>query len=932
MRRLIPAVLVVVLLGLVVWWRCASTTSPSPSADHPSKRNPLTATQRRDQALGDRKSLRGWRAQTGIGDRRIAGRVTFDGVPYRDAQVSLRWSATDTFSVPPPTVSTDSSGRFDLGAWFADVYTVTASAPGKTAAIVVVDLRDPQRAPAPDALELALTDCTNTLVGTVVDGSGGPIVGAQIIRERSTGTESQSDGSYKLCLPRGWHAVQVSADGYGAIVLVVEARGQLWRDAVLVPASTIRGRVVRKRDKTPVAGAMVAAWPDEGGPVHARQAMIETDAEGRFELAGFAPGRFTLWATTDLLVGEVTTIADPGKTTEVEIHVTDCARVHGRVVSNGAPVSGATVKALGSRTAISQQDGSFVLEEVPFGRIELTAMPYAVKSPRAITIDREEVRDVILDVAAMASISGKVTRGGAPVPGARVTTGSTIAEADASGTFRLAGLSAGRHRVFADAPHVGAAKPVDVGPLADGEHRADVVLELSLQGSIAGTVVDQSGQPLRDVAVAWVSATTKELGRGMTDDLGRYDIEGLSGDTYQAQVETREPHKALAIIGGNTAVKLDSAKPRAEGVRLQVQVNRRSIGGTVTDGGAPVPDAQVDALLRVGDGAPRFPTWMRFPTTSTTAQGAFQIDQLDAGTYAVRARTADGREGIVPVVEAGARDVAIQIQKAGSIDVTLVGYATVPKVEAQNLTTDQRTYLGRGSDKQVRIEHLPPGRYLVTAQNGIESDATQVDVASDKTVTLTLTSRGTASLSGTVHEFEGDRPVAGMACLAYPSAGAMQAPTTAELSRAPRTDAQGQFVIDPTPAGAIVAYCYDVETFELSTARAFVTLTAGTRGTARLTAVRRIKPGLGGIGVELDSRAAPVAISNVLSGGAAERAGIRAGDQLLALDGRTVENLTAKGVRFLIAGAAVGSKLAVTLRRNGEQRTVNVPVVRETAR
>ncbi len=167
---------------------------------------------------GTRWSLYG---QRDVVRRRSAGRVSFEGRPFAGARVSLRWTGMEAGAAVPPAVVSDASGRLDLGAWFAERFVVTAAAEGKTAAVAEADLRDPVAAPPPDQLELALTRCEHTLVGTVVDGSGGPIAGVSVGRAHSVAAVTASDGSYALCLAAGRQRVWVTADGYGGVALSV---------------------------------------------------------------------------------------------------------------------------------------------------------------------------------------------------------------------------------------------------------------------------------------------------------------------------------------------------------------------------------------------------------------------------------------------------------------------------------------------------------------------------------------------------------------------------------------------------------------------------------------------------------------------------------------------------------------------------------------
>jgi serine protease Do len=65
-------------------------------------------------------------------------------------------------------------------------------------------------------------------------------------------------------------------------------------------------------------------------------------------------------------------------------------------------------------------------------------------------------------------------------------------------------------------------------------------------------------------------------------------------------------------------------------------------------------------------------------------------------------------------------------------------------------------------------------------------------------------------------------------------------------------------------------------------------------------------------------------VQSVREGDPAERAGIRAGDIILEVDGRPVT--PERSVSYIVANTAPGTRLPVTLYRNGERRTVTVTV------
>ncbi|HMG21819.1 MAG TPA: PDZ domain-containing protein, partial [Kofleriaceae bacterium] len=321
---------------------------------------------------------------------------------------------------------------------------------------------------------------------------------------------------------------------------------------------------------------------------------------------------------------------------------------------------------------------------------------------------------------------------------------------------------------------------------------------------------------------------------------------------------------------------------------------------------------------------PVFRSWLSRPTAVSDVDGGFTIPGLAEGSYAVRARAADDREAIASPVAAGARDVALRLAAASAIEVALVGFATTPAVDAERAGELQNR---RGSVDGARavITGLVPGRYIVTAHNPQELDAAVVDLAAGATGRVTLTSHGSARVTATVRNFTTGAPVAGMQCLVYPTAGGMLGAEPAwDLSAAPSTDAEGQAVIDPAPAGPIAVYCYQPAA-GLSSARALLELAPGARAEAQLLTVHLEPPGAGDLGAELD-QGYPIAITSVRDDGPAARAGLRAGDQLVALDGVPIEQLSKGGVQFWVRSCRVGARITVTVQRGTDAHTVPVVI------
>jgi len=74
------------------------------------------------------------------------------------------------------------------------------------------------------------------------------------------------------------------------------------------------------------------------------------------------------------------------------------------------------------------------------------------------------------------------------------------------------------------------------------------------------------------------------------------------------------------------------------------------------------------------------------------------------------------------------------------------------------------------------------------------------------------------------------------------------------------------------------------------------------------------------LGVNVQTAANGVSITDVQSGSAAADAGLKSGDVITAVDGKAV--MTAQGLRAVIAAHQPGDKLSITYRRSGESKTV----------
>lgn len=772
---------------------------------------------------GAERPLPDWLAQRGVKPRRVAGRVvSLEGAPIEGASVELASIATAAGLVEGPRAVTNAAGAFDFGPQAAMTYTVSASAPRWTGAVQRVDLRDPTAWPRPDQIELRLGPCDAAMVGSVRDASGGPIVAARVawvpagqVDAISTGAAVETDaaGNFELCVERGREIeAEVSAEGYGAVVVQTTVRGRERFDFSLVPEATVVGRVIREDTGAPVANAHVRLAPAQRGFERTATRAAFSDSDGRFRISGVAPGPHVLAAVADRLATarETPIVVEAGQTSEEIVLLLETRSiVRGRVIDGGKPVAGAVVAARTtdagrqSADAVSQEDGSFVLDRVPRGQVRFVAHPYQVVRPETFEIVRPEHDDVTIEVDPLGVIAGRVLRRGRPVDGARIELrGPSSAElgpvrTDQGGRFEARGLGPGDWRVIGSSEREGAFSPAQEVHLERGQ-RAEVTIDLSYGAAISGVVVDQDGAPVPAVSVEFRHSGRADWGVATTAADGSFRAASMiGGGQYLTTIRPRvNATDSLRPASGGEFPPITLADSTSEvtGVVLAVRLDRLSIAGRVVDErGAPVPDARVAAAMTNPGVAPRFGRWLPQASAVTDVDGRFSIGGLSAGAYALQARSSTGAESVIDGIAAGSENVAILLSSPGSIEGTLVGFREVPRVFA--VRQDARTGTvtnGAVSGTAFTMRTVTPGSYLLDARTGTQAASARVEVTAGTTSRVTLSTTGSSGIvTGRVRDFHSGAPVEGMTCVPWPRVGIDR--TSGWVGDGVRTGPDGRF-------------------------------------------------------------------------------------------------------------------------------------------
>jgi hypothetical protein len=344
-----------------------------------------------------------------------------------------------------------------------------------------------------------------------------------------------ADGSVVFRTSEGPHSVFVTGDDVAPKRIpnvALTARSE----PVVVAVDrgvTITGRVVHA-DGTPVAGAIVEMPRSQLAPRNAT-----TDSDGAFTLAGIASGATTLTALSSdrHMTSAPVPVTAPAK--NVTITMPHGARIEGRVVDRGTKqaVTDFTVS-LPTRgrpgpSAMPQQvhadDGSYAVDNVAPGmaQIAVTATGYVTATRGDITAEEgKTVSGIDVQLDRGASITGRVTSGGAPVAGVQVSLqffrGLTT---DADGNYTLDGLPEGERSIqFQRTGFIVLHKTVDV--TAGKELRLDV--ELDHGSEIRGRVTDRAGHNIPSANVAITGDRGAPSNMVQTDLDGSFVMQGLA--------------------------------------------------------------------------------------------------------------------------------------------------------------------------------------------------------------------------------------------------------------------------------------------------------------------------------------------------------------------------------------------------------------------
>jgi protocatechuate 3,4-dioxygenase beta subunit len=873
---------------------------------------------------------------------------------------------------PIQTVATAGGGRFRMQDVPPGSYGVSAMAPRHAPAHRgSLEVRSNETT----TVELKLSGPGLVLRGKVMDVGGGVVAGARVRATEAVMSPEAAmaaprvyvavtgeDGGYELHLGRAQYSLRAEADGYAPAGDFLLLAADTTRDLRMSPAARISGRVIERGTRKPVADAELWLMMARTGGGFGRPRDVKSDGDGNFAFNDLEPGTYRVGGRQGRMVGMSgpvsLALAQAARDVEVEVH--PGFAISGRTVDGaGKPVAGARLDLYKDQPPSerpmftkSDGDGQFRFEGVLPAQFRLQARADGFAMARQQIKVAADVPKLDVKLTTETTISGRVTdEAGRPIEGAlvnaqvrgldRTNFAYERATSAADGSFTVKGLIAGELTLSANHREHGGVNLRDQ-KLGEAEKKV-VVLKLEPGGTLSGTVKLDDGRP---AAGARIEAQMRN-GGGRWNEVagpdGTYRLTGVPegtvivvaavGPGMMWSSEDRPDQKSVAMAAREQKTGVDLVVPGA-----------KTISGLVVDpGGQPVSGAEVTAGLEREGRAMR--RGLNAGRAFTGPDGTFTLDRVGAGAHTVWAVHAGFADAEATGVQGGASNIKLQFPP----EALLGGLVTTPDGKpvtnytvtlgpapkaGESLSERRQRQSTAAWDSASDVVHDPTGRFLLrpvnpgsyelraTTVNGNSATLAVTVAAGEKKEGLRVVLQLGGRVVGKVVDRENDQPLAGVEIRAFASNAMNRAPV--------RTDATGAFTLEDIPAGesVMVMIIGDRSTHLSERRQAEISkgATVADVGTVRLTRGNleaRMKEGtwegMSGVNNSEDEKAT---VLQARPGSPAEKAGIKAGDAILSIDGKDVRGQGFGGVEWLLRGRP-GSSISMTVQTPGQPpRTV----------
>lgn len=867
----------------------------------------------------------------------LAGRVLneADG-PVDGARVCARSHAVGPVpELEAQCATTSADGEFALDHVTAGVLAVAVDGDG------IASMLRPDVVAPTDALVLRVMR-RGGLRGTIRLPDGQPASGGEVTVAGSglwppRVVQVADDGTYLVeDLPAGVYELEARADEMVSsreLGVEVAAGRSVTVDLDLEQGARLSGVVLDGRSGEPVDGARVAV---SDALVATAPAVTYTAADGRFTIVGLAPGEHWVGVSSE---GRVPVLGQPVAVPgEVTVSLAPEAVITGRVVDEGGyPVAGAAVEpdlampepgvAAGGPLpmpplpaqlpAVAGAGGELGvypgLEALAFDALAPPSPIGGETTPARPGAARPAADRSALDLIST-SVAGAEGAGGA---GAQhvgsVTDGIWPVVTGPSGEFRLAGLPSGELVVIASHPAMSAGRSAPI-TLTPGAAVSGVEIVLRRGAEIDGRVVDGRGFPVEGVLVELAGAGTSRAGTPLqfSGADGGFTFANVAGSVTLAA--SRDGYAPVTV-----ALDVPPGARRQE-VEISLEEAARTVRGWVVDErDLPVGLAQV-AVRAVAQGTAMVRQAVAGP------DGTFEVEGMPGGLVVVEA-TAPGRSPGAAVAGPGVAEVTVVLEASGALVVEAVDAqngdpiegCTVELLAAAGARRQQPCAGGTASFGDVpagpaRVWVRDPGRATAEAEAEVAAGAGPADPEAAVRVELVAATR----VVGVVLDADGE-PVVG----ARVSLGPLPTIVSARTRGAwVESGALGRFELEGLATDTAATVFADHPSLGRGQVAVGPTW-PGEEPEVEIWLDPEAAPARGarfvGVAVDLVVRRGLVVAADVAAGSRAEAAGLRPGDEIVAVNGTTLRSPAA------VARALRGPRntaLLATVRRGDQEITL----------
>ncbi|MFP6683702.1 MAG: carboxypeptidase regulatory-like domain-containing protein [Polyangiaceae bacterium] len=789
---------------------------------------------------------------------------------------------------------TDARGLAAFGSLGGGPYRVEARAPG-------FDLTVVSSALAEQSPLFVKLDRLAGLDLRVLFADGRPAPGATVLVAGSSlwpARSRQSDETGRVSmrgLPRGFYEVRATKDllvSESSLGVLLERGESKEMTLTLLPGRMVKVlvRAGAGPEAQPIAGADVALveYGLSSFPLYGR-----SGASGEVSL-GPIRGDATVSARADGYVAQSAVVVD-GSDEEVRVNLIKGGRVAGRVVDeSGFPVEGASLEVVGVDT-----QGMVIAESSRLQGFRDDHFSFALPGARPlIPMGQLGVMPIVPDVP---------LGGGATVVQRRLRTKAPWVS-NAKGHFRLEPVTPGRVRVIARHPQLLAAV-TEVFELAEAGN-AEVELTMRRGGILEGRVLEADGHSVAGARIDLLSEDGLVDRTSLTADDGGFAFSALPQSVTLTVSRRQSPDRIAVRMGVDVKV----GERRALDIVLPAL--REATSFRVTDAqGFPLDRVQ----LSLSSLDPKTPAQWTLFSDSKGEVVAHEVRGLPLRVVASRSKRAPS----VLELPSAPAEVEIALRPALTITGRVVSRNGIIAGARIRVLTATGTRLARTASNGIFVvDDLAPGMpgLLVVAPSYVSYERT-LEIVEDRSSPVDLGDIELAlggAVSGRVTDTQGE-PIVG----ARVAAG--RVPSYLPVGPLPLgvtfTDSRGRFVLKDIAPGET-----SVEAFKPGLGRdhlAKVDVRPG--GTVQdVQIVMHRDPaathapwrGAGSLAVTLGELTAKdltlVRFEHVPFGGEAERAGIRAGDRLLAIGGVPIKRI--EQARKMLSGP-LPEQLVLTLGR-----------------